>query len=49
MNFRFPDLIRPFLGKLIWRKSPSSKVIYITFDDGPVPEVKTFLLDIFDK
>jgi peptidoglycan-N-acetylglucosamine deacetylase len=48
MNFRFPDLIRPFLGKLIWRKSPSEKVIYLTFDDGPVPEVTPLVLDILD-
>lgn len=49
MNIRFPDLFRPFLGKLIWRKNPSSKVIYLTFDDGPVPEVTPLVLDILDK
>ncbi len=49
MNIRFPDLLRPFLGKLVWRKNPSSKVIYLTFDDGPVPEVTPQVLDILDK
>lgn len=49
MNIRFPDLIRPFLGNLTWRKSSSSKVIYLTFDDGPVPEVTPFVLDLLDK
>ncbi|MDR3652042.1 MAG: polysaccharide deacetylase family protein [Paludibacter sp.] len=49
MNVRFPDIIRPFLGKLIWRKNPSSKVIYVTFDDGPVPEVTPRVLDLLDK
>lgn len=49
MNVRFPDLIRPFLGKLVWRRNPSSKVIYLTFDDGPVPEVTPLVLDILDK
>jgi peptidoglycan/xylan/chitin deacetylase (PgdA/CDA1 family) len=48
MNVRFPDLLRPFLGKLSWRKSSSSKVIYLTFDDGPVPEVTPFVLDLLD-
>lgn len=48
MKARFPDLLRPLLGKLTWRKSPSSKVIYITFDDGPVPEVTPQVLDILD-
>ena len=49
MNVQFPDLLRPFLGKLIWRKSSSSKVIYVTFDDGPVPEVTPLVLDMLDK
>ena len=48
MNVRFPDVLRPFLGKLSWRKSSSSKVIYLTFDDGPVPEVTPFVLDLLD-
>jgi peptidoglycan/xylan/chitin deacetylase (PgdA/CDA1 family) len=46
MNYRFPDLIRPFLGNLVWRKQSSLKVIYLTFDDGPVPEVTPPVLDI---
>jgi len=49
MKYRFPDFLRPFLGKLVWRKNSSSKVIYITFDDGPVPEVTPFVLDILHK
>jgi len=49
MNVRFPDIIRPFLGKLTWRKNKSSKVIYITFDDGPVPEVTPRVLYLLDK
>ena len=46
MKYRFPDLIRPFLGNLVWRKEPTLKVIYLTFDDGPVPEVTPQVLDI---
>jgi len=49
MNVRFPDFIRPFFGKLVWRKDASSKVIYLTFDDGPVPEVTPQVLDILDQ
>lgn len=37
------------MGKLTWRKNPSSKVIYLTFDDGPVPEVTPRVLDLLDK
>jgi peptidoglycan/xylan/chitin deacetylase (PgdA/CDA1 family) len=50
MNVRISDVFRPFLGKkLIWRKDSSEKVIYLTFDDGPVPEVTPFVLDILDQ
>ena len=48
MNVQFPRILRPFFGKTIWRKPPSSKVIYLTFDDGPVPEVTPQVLDILD-
>lgn len=49
MNIQFPRIFRPFYGKLTWRKNPSSKVIYLTFDDGPVPEVTPEVLDILDQ
>ena len=29
----------------LWRMDPSSKVIYLTFDDGPIPEATPFILD----
>lgn len=49
MKVQVPDLLRPFLGKLTWRKSPSSKVIYLTFDDGPVPEVTPRVLELLNQ
>ncbi|MCE5330527.1 MAG: polysaccharide deacetylase family protein [Bacteroidales bacterium] len=49
MNVQFPRIFRPFFGKTIWRKTPSEKVIYLTFDDGPVPEVTPQVLDILDQ
>jgi peptidoglycan-N-acetylglucosamine deacetylase len=48
MNIKVPDAFRPLWGKLVWRKNPLSKVIYLTFDDGPVPEVTLQVLDILD-
>ena len=32
-----------------WRKSHSEKKIYLTFDDGPIPEVTPWVLDVLDK
>jgi len=49
MNVQFPDILRPFWGKAIWRKNPSEKVIYLTFDDGPVPEVTPKVLEILER
>lgn len=49
MNIQLVDIFRPFLGKLTWRRSSSSKVIYLTFDDGPVPEVTPLVLNLLDK
>jgi len=49
MSVQFPRIFRPFMGKLTWRKNPSEKVIYLTFDDGPVPEVTPLVLDVLDK
>ena len=49
MNVQFPRLLRPLWGKVVWRKDPSKKVIYLTFDDGPVPEVTPLVLDLLDE
>lgn len=47
MIVRVPDIIRPVFGNVIWRKiEPSSKKVYLTFDDGPVPGVTEKVLDI---
>lgn len=49
MNLQFPRIFRPLFPDTIWRKTPSEKVIYLTFDDGPVPEITPKVLDILDK
>ena len=30
----------------VWRMDPRRKVIYLTFDDGPIPEATPFVLDV---
>lgn len=50
MNLQFPRFFRPLVGKnIIWRKKTSSKVIYLTFDDGPVPEITPAVLAILEQ
>lgn len=45
----------PFLYRLlfpggIWRMpSKEEKVIYLTFDDGPIPEITPWVLDVLDQ
>ena len=45
---QFPRFLRPLFGNVIWRANTSSKVIYLTFDDGPIPEATPFILDTLD-
>jgi peptidoglycan/xylan/chitin deacetylase (PgdA/CDA1 family) len=34
---------------VVWRMTPSSKVVYLTFDDGPIPECTPQVLDILGQ
>lgn len=46
---QFPSFLRPLFGRLTWRVKTSSRLIYLTFDDGPVPEVTPRILDLLDQ
>ncbi|MEA4935996.1 Peptidoglycan-N-acetylglucosamine deacetylase [bioreactor metagenome] len=46
---QFPVFLRPLFGRLTWRIKTKSRLIYLTFDDGPVPEVTPQVLDILDQ
>ena len=39
-----PLLLKWYYPSLVWNKSRSEKVIYLTFDDGPIPNVTDFVL-----
>ena len=41
-----PAFIQRFFRQFAWRVSTSKKVIYLTFDDGPVPDFTPWVLDI---
>lgn len=40
-----PELIQNLFPNFIWRIPTSDKRIYLTFDDGPIPEVTPWVLD----
>lgn len=42
-------LLKSVFPSLIWRKDPSLKMLYLTFDDGPVPEITPWVLDLLKK
>jgi peptidoglycan/xylan/chitin deacetylase (PgdA/CDA1 family) len=44
-----PTLVQRLFPSLVWRMPSSSPVIYLTFDDGPIPEVTPWVLDQLDK
>jgi peptidoglycan/xylan/chitin deacetylase (PgdA/CDA1 family) len=45
--FQVPDCLRHFFGNdLLWRVKTASKTVYLTFDDGPVPEATPGVLSI---
>ncbi len=43
---RPPYLYKKILSKAIWRLNPLEKKIYLTFDDGPIPEVTSWVLNL---
>ncbi len=46
---RPPYLLKNLYPKAIWRMDASQKKIYLTFDDGPVPEVTPWVLDVLKE
>ena len=33
----------------LWRMDPNDHAVYLTFDDGPIPEVTPWVLDVLDQ
>lgn len=44
-----PWIYRSFFPGAIWRLPAQKKCVYLTFDDGPIPEVTPWVLDVLDK
>lgn len=41
--------LRWIYPKAVWRMNHRKKAIYITFDDGPIPEATPYILDVLDQ
>jgi peptidoglycan/xylan/chitin deacetylase (PgdA/CDA1 family) len=44
-----PKIIRALYPKAIWRMDPDEKAVYLTFDDGPIPAITPWVLDVLDN
>ena len=41
--------LRWLYPKALWRMDRHEKAVYLTFDDGPIPEATPYVLDILAK
>ncbi len=47
-----PTWLQKFFPDLLWRvpqKQPGEKILHLTFDDGPIPEITPWVLEILEK
>jgi peptidoglycan/xylan/chitin deacetylase (PgdA/CDA1 family) len=46
---RPPLLVQRLFFSLVWKMSSREKVLYLTFDDGPIPEVTPWVLEQLER
>lgn len=44
-----PLILRWLYPRAHWRMDKNVKAVYLTFDDGPIPEITPWVLDLLDK
>ncbi|WP_455672573.1 polysaccharide deacetylase family protein [Phocaeicola sp.] len=44
-----PLILRWIYPRAFWRMDKNVKAVYLTFDDGPIPEITPWVLDLLDK
>ena len=44
-----PLLLRWIYPRALWRMDKNEKAVYLTFDDGPIPNITPWVLDLLDK
>jgi len=44
-----PWIYRALFPGVIWRMASKEKCVYLTFDDGPIPEITPWVLDVLDR
>lgn len=46
---RLPRFITALFKEALWRIDEQQKVVYLTFDDGPIPEVTPWVLELLER
>lgn len=44
-----PEFVRRLFPGSLWRVNPEEHAVYLTFDDGPIPEVTPWVLDELER
>jgi peptidoglycan/xylan/chitin deacetylase (PgdA/CDA1 family) len=44
-----PRIIRKLYPEALWQMDVAKKVVYLTFDDGPIPEITSWVLNLLNK
>ncbi len=44
-----PEFIRNLYPKALWRMDPNEKAIYLTFDDGPIPVITPWVVELLER
>jgi peptidoglycan/xylan/chitin deacetylase (PgdA/CDA1 family) len=49
LRVRLPGYITSLFNEAVWRFDETERIVYLTFDDGPIPEVTPWVLDLLRK
>ena len=44
-----PSFFRKLYPKAMWRMDPNEKAVYLTFDDGPIPVITPWVVDLLER
>ena len=44
-----PKIFQAIFPSLVWKNTPTEKIVWLTFDDGPTPEITPFVLDTLNR
>ena len=44
-----PRIVKKIFPELVWSKTTARKEVYLTFDDGPVPEITEFVIELLKQ